>query len=242
MRDTVLDAVTASFDPQLVSHGVWGLVVHFGLAAAIWTILFLGVRTLLRRRAEPRTVKLRRGSVMVETLIVFPVLLLLISGLSQLTLLNVASLLGNLAGYNAGRAVWVWDAQGASDAECEERAIDAAAHAVVPSVPDDFVGASGTREGDAPSLNFASAYDTGRDIERRADGKLAFARQSIDIQVIRGVAGAAGPGRAGAVMTYHFHIAFPWFNYMFGEPAEVGGRRGYFAPIRRNYTLPRQPS
>jgi hypothetical protein len=235
MGDTALSALAASLDPQMIGHGVRGIATQLGIAGAFWALFYLSGQSLLRRREAPRAVRIGRGTTMVETLVVLPVLLLLISGLSQLTMLNVASLLSNLAGYNAGRAVWVWDAQGVSDSECEQRAIDAAAHAVTPSVPDDFAGASGNRAGDARSLNYAAAYDTGRNIEGRAAGKLAFARKSVDVRIIRGA-------RAGAEMTYHFHIAFPWFNYMFGERNEVGGRVGYFAPIRRRYDLPRQPS
>lgn len=235
MGGVALEAFAASLDPQLLDHGLVAIAAHLGLAAALWGCVYSAARLLLSMRRAPRTVRLSKGSVMVETLIVLPILLLLISGLSQLTLVNVAGLLSNLAGYNAGRAVWVWDAQGVSDAECEQRAVDAAAHAVAPSVSDDFVGASGSRAGDGPSLIYAAAYDTGANVEARAPGKLKFAQKSVEVAIVRGP-------RVGAHMTYRFHIAFPWFAYIWGEPDTVGGRTGYFAPIEREYTLPRQPS
>jgi len=233
MGDATMDVLGASFDPQMRHHGVRGALSLLGVSAVLWFTLH-GVASRVFARRRPRRVVALRGSTMVETLIVMPFLLLLISGLSQLTLLTVASLLSNLAGYNAGRAVWVWDAQGVSDGECEARAVDGAAHAVAPSVPDDFVGASGNRSGDSPSLLFAAAYDTGRDIEARSAGKLAFARKAVTVEVIRGP-------QTGASMTYRFHIAFPWFAYIWGQRATVAGRTGYYSSIRREYTLPRQP-
>lgn len=228
------NVVAASLAPGLHGAGIMGLAAHLALSAAIWAILYFTVAAIRSRRRTPRH-RISPGFAMVETLIVLPAFLLLTSGLAQLTLLNVAGLLSNLAAYNAGRAVWVWDAQGVSDGECQQRAIDGAAHAVAPSVPNDFVGASGTRAGDAKSLQFAAAFDLGS-VPDRAPGKLAFAKQSVRIRVIR------ESDEVGAEMVYLFHIAFPWFNHIFGVPDQVGRRVGYFSPIRRTYTLPRQPS
>lgn len=234
MGGNAADALSASLDPQLRGHGLVTLLVHLSTSAGIWGVLYLAGRRLFKRSddSEKRVVKLTRGTVMTETLIILPFLLLLISGLAQFTMLNMAGLLANLAGYNAGRAVWVWDAQGVSDDECERRALDGAAHAVAPSVPDDYVGASGGRNA-GRGVIFASAYDTGADIEARQAGKLAFARQSVDIRVIRGA-------RTGAEMTYWFNIVFPWFQYMWGERTTRGARDGFYAPMERSYLLPRQ--
>lgn len=234
MGSQATDALAASTDPQLAGHGLVGVATHLGLATTLWIAVVVLVRAVLQHRDEPRrAVKLRRGATTTETLILFPFLLLMVSGLSQLAMMNVASLLTNLAAFNAGRAVWVWDGQDASTAECEHWATVGAAHAVLPSVPSDFQGAGGWVEGNGGDTTYASAYDTGS-LEDRVDGKLAFAMASVHVEAIRGAT-------TGANLTYHFRIAFPWFAYMFGQRAVVGNQPGYFRPLYRTYTLPAQP-
>ncbi len=88
---------------------------HVGLCAVAWLAIVASYRSVAKlvaqlRDGERTVVRLdaRRGSVMTETLIVLPVALLLIMGLAQLTLINIAATLSDLAVIEAARSVWVW--------------------------------------------------------------------------------------------------------------------------------------
>ncbi|QDG51119.1 hypothetical protein FIV42_10345 [Persicimonas caeni] len=125
--------------------------IHVGLCAIVWAVLawcFSRLHTLvdtIRADERPR-VKLaaERGTVLTETLIVLPVALLLIMGIAQLTLMNIAVTLSDLAVMQASRAVWVWAPEaeegrfGVDNRTVEEKARVAAAAVMAPTASSDF--------------------------------------------------------------------------------------------------------
>jgi hypothetical protein len=89
------------------------LALHVALCALAW---FTGA-FLVHHGRKSRGVKrvrlsrARRGTVIVETLIALPVMLVLICGLIQMTLLNIAAIMTDVAAIQAGRAVYVWQGE-----------------------------------------------------------------------------------------------------------------------------------
>ena len=86
------------------------LAFHVAMCALAW---FFGAFVVhhgrqARRIKRVRLARARRGSVMVETLIALPVMLVLICGLVQMTLLNIAAIMTDLAAIQAGRTAYVW--------------------------------------------------------------------------------------------------------------------------------------
>ena len=129
-------------------------LIHLGLSVAAWLMLYIGFRLLtsVPEQSTPRLVK-AQGTVIVETIIVLPVLLLLIFGLLQLIVLNTAGLLSTLASYNAARVVAVWGPEAeiqrndVDESLVAEKARVAAAAAVAPVAPSDyFMNLSGCNE------------------------------------------------------------------------------------------------
>lgn len=130
--------------------------VHIGLCAAVWAALVVLWRRGRRlagllgdqpaEGAKSKTVKLssRRGTVLTETLIVLPVALLLIMGIAQLALVNIAATLSDLAVIEAARSVWVWAPEaeegrmGVDRALVTEKARVQAAAILAPAASSDF--------------------------------------------------------------------------------------------------------
>lgn len=132
-----------------VQQNIVSIAAQLGVSACIWALMVIGflyVRESLRR--EPNQVVARaRGSVMVETLIALPVMLLLIFGLTQLTLNSTTGLLTSLASFQAGRTVWLWHPEthrdhgrngGVTSDNIEERARIAAASVLAPVAPANY--------------------------------------------------------------------------------------------------------
>lgn len=130
------------------------LAIQIGLSGCLWAMIVIAVKTLQtaardRRDQSVTLLKKAKGSVMTETLIVFPVLLLMSVGLLQLTLNNTAAIFTSLAAFQAGRTVYVWDPEtedqwgrngGQSHSEVEERGRIAAATVIAPVAPSDYKG------------------------------------------------------------------------------------------------------
>lgn len=95
---------------EFASQALPSVAVHLGVAAGVWTLMYGVGRRLWRRRdhRRHRLVRLGRGTVLVETLIVFPVMLTLILGLAQLAINSTAAVLSQLAAYESARTVWLW--------------------------------------------------------------------------------------------------------------------------------------
>lgn len=86
------------------------LVIHVLLSACIWAFVVIIYQLIRLHRAERKTRSLRlaRGTVITETLIVMPVFFLLSFGMAQLAISNIAAILANVAAYQAARAAWIW--------------------------------------------------------------------------------------------------------------------------------------
>lgn len=93
------------------------LGLHVGLCTLIWAALALcfgRLRRLARGSDDDGCPRIQlasakaKGTVLTETLIVLPVALLLIMGIGQLALMNIATTLSDLAVIQAARSVWVW--------------------------------------------------------------------------------------------------------------------------------------
>ncbi|WP_164856355.1 TadE/TadG family type IV pilus assembly protein [Lujinxingia sediminis] len=127
-------------------------LIHVGLAACFWAILalsFAWLRETHRQRSEQRPTLTRkvvraRGSVILETLIVFPVFLLLIFGLAQFAVLNIASMLTTVAAFQATRTVWIWEREPIGTDDVERKATIQAATVVAPVVPGEYAAQPST--------------------------------------------------------------------------------------------------
>ena len=126
-----------------------GLLLHVGLSAALWAIVCVGFHWWRSRRSdETRVIEAKRGSVMLETLIVIVPFLLLVSGLAQLALFNIADILADLAVYQGTRTAWVWepelgtsrnpDNDWISQSDIRDRARLASAAVLAPTAPSNF--------------------------------------------------------------------------------------------------------
>jgi hypothetical protein len=87
-------------------------LLHVAIAACLWGLacLIFALAQELRhgRSGTTRVLRLNRGTVITETLIVFPVALLLIFVLAQLALNNMAGVMANAAVFQAARTNWIW--------------------------------------------------------------------------------------------------------------------------------------
>ncbi|MFP4597902.1 MAG: TadE/TadG family type IV pilus assembly protein [Persicimonas sp.] len=129
--------------PQFRAFAAPDLLFHVGLSVCLWAALCLGVAVIRRQIARGRKLvqvagsARRAGTVMIETLIALPVLLMLIFGIAQLTINNIAGIFTNLATFQAARSAWLWEGEPCRSIECdpEERARIQAAAVLTPVVP-----------------------------------------------------------------------------------------------------------
>jgi len=120
-------------------------LLHLGLAACLWAMTFIVIQLVKMRVSQRKlgVVKLARGSVMTETIVVLPVWMLLVFGLLQLAVNNVGGILANVAVYEAARTAWVWKGEvgkraGVTDTIVADRARIAAAMVMTPVATGDF--------------------------------------------------------------------------------------------------------
>ena len=115
--------------------------IHIVISALIWGVCYGGWIGWAKRRSAQdagpeRSMALSRGTVIMETLVAFPLLLLMIFGMAQMSVNNSASILAKLATYEAARTVWVWhperDRFDLSDSDIEDRARVQAAAVLTP--------------------------------------------------------------------------------------------------------------
>lgn len=134
-----LSSMHGGFDPNWSS-----LALHVGLSAVIWaSVVFLFGRA---RNKKKKVHKLKKaaGAVAVETLIALVPLLILISGVAQLAMVNVASIISDLAVYQASRTAWIWEPEadlGRNGVTCDDvnfRARTAASMALAPTASSDY--------------------------------------------------------------------------------------------------------
>lgn len=140
--------------PTLWEMSTFAIALHFGIAACVWALAYIMFQ-LVRLRFEartpkmPKTVRLSRGTVVTETLIIMPVFLLLTFGMAQLTLNNIAGILANVAAYQGARAAWVWQPEedasdrrmNLEDGTTEQKCRIAVAFAMMPVAPGNFMKA-----------------------------------------------------------------------------------------------------
>jgi hypothetical protein len=102
--------VSGAEDSQVLSSLIQEGMLLFGLAACFWAMLFIAylyIKAGLESRRKLAIVR-TRGSIITETLIVFPVFLLLTFGLAQMAVNSMAGLLTTLGVYQAARTMAVW--------------------------------------------------------------------------------------------------------------------------------------
>lgn len=138
------------------------LGIHLLLSAALWGFCVYGFSLLQQRKRQAVKLHRVRGSVMVETLIALVPFLLLTSGIAQYAMINVASLLSDLAVYQAARTAWIWQPEADSRRngssgynrvtadDVKFRARTAAALALAPSASSDFTVGRNFPEGSGP--------------------------------------------------------------------------------------------
>lgn len=136
--------------PQLWEMSQLAIALHIALSACIWALVCIVYKLVRLRLAEQKrvaTVKLSRGTVVTETLIVMPIFLMLTFGMAQLTINSIGGILANIAAYEAARAAWVWQPEeDASDKRmdlpegtAEQKCRIAVAFAMMPIAPGDFL-------------------------------------------------------------------------------------------------------
>jgi hypothetical protein len=255
MDGSAIEMVFGAIGSGSVAGTPWLWVgIHLFLSAALWGMIAFAGKRLMKRDDDrsKRIIKLQSGTAMTEFLIILTPFLLLTSGLAQLAILNTASLLADVASYNATRAAWVWETQDDVDNRfIERKARVAAAMALAPSAPSDFStddaaeikdlaeeldgGGNYAAGGNAPhsAMTYLMAYDTG-DFSERVLKKLYFAYNAIDMNV------RIDDENVESNFTYQMNCVFPWFAYIWGDRRTVSGRSGFYVPIRRRHTLPKQ--
>lgn len=133
-------------DAQLKGFVIKDLVTLFAMSAGVWALLvFAYRRAMFHARTSKRVALVRvRGTILTETLIIFPVFLLLTFGLGQMAINSMAGLLTTLATYEAARTIAVWGPEVGNDrtgngnvttAQMTDRARVAAAGVLAPVAP-----------------------------------------------------------------------------------------------------------
>jgi hypothetical protein len=95
-------------------HAFWrsllpAAATHALISAMVWALAVRGWAKLRAPQRSARVMRAARGVVITETLIVLLPFMLLTSGLAQMTMNSMAGVLTNLAAYQAGRTMWVYN-------------------------------------------------------------------------------------------------------------------------------------
>ncbi len=236
--------------------------VHLMYSTLFWAMC-MGVYTWFKRPTErtPRVIRLNRGQVMLETLIVITPFLLLTGGLSQLMINNIAGMLTNLSVYQAGRTCWVWEGElsrnadigAAASVDLNKRATLAAAAVLAPVAGgpvsttdpdlDNLLGIMAAHFSDqvtisgpiSPPSNPYTAPETFADA---LDTSPFSQRATYKLKAAHAntmATCAVGGGQITARVTYNHFLAFPWFSYIFEDSSKVG-----YSIYVREYTIPMQ--
>lgn len=147
-------------DSQLAGHVMLEVGIMLGLSGCLWAFMYLAyswIRIGMNTRKKLSVVK-TRGTILTETLIVFPVFLLLTFGLAQMSINSMAGLLATLATYESARTVAVWGPEvghnrsgrgTVSNNHVEEKARVAAAAImapIAPNLPTEFASCSASNK------------------------------------------------------------------------------------------------
>lgn len=242
-------------------------LIHLGLSACFWALLVIAWKLCFSPAADraPRLIR-ARGAVMLETIIVFPVFLLLTLGLVQLTLLNTSGLLSTLAAFKAGRTVAIWypeylEGRNGVDLDLvEEKARLAAASSLAPVAPSDYV----INIGDCPASESLDAKletlaDLGHE-EMNAESFDDATKDKLSVATAFDQSNFTSRGQAKLIFAhcattvdylvngheihtriqYQQQIAMPVVAYIFGDIDVVGGREGYYTTMERDHITTHQ--
>ncbi len=217
-QDTLTLYFEALSNPTFANATLIDMLLHFGLSASLWALGYILFQLwTLQRKAALNVVRVARGAVMLETLIILVPFLLLTSGIAQMTILNISGVLAHLASYQATRTAWVWQPEAnkgrksADNSLVERRARLAAAAVMAPAAPADFIVSSsggdqelqdfrGTMTG---SFTDAFADDSGKDGKSKASQYLAggTAANSTDMVFVSAFDKSIFPRRAARKLT-----------------------------------------
>jgi hypothetical protein len=108
----------------------------------------------------------------------------------------------------------------------------------------DFSGRPGDGDTRGQNLTFLSAFDKWG-FKWRASRKSTQAEWGLwdDFETVcpASYCDQSDGDEVGIHFTYYYNLAFPWFGYIWGENLTVAHRTGWYAPIERRHTFPRQP-
>ena len=134
--------VMALENEQFQSFTAAEVAIHIGLSVCTWMLVVITYKLVMLKRRRRKVFKVARGTAITETLIILPVWIMLSMGLLQLSIMNIAGILSNLAVFQAARTVWVWEGdrgQGVSYMTVMSKARVQAAYALAPVAPGDYI-------------------------------------------------------------------------------------------------------
>ena len=242
------------------------IAIQFGLATCAWALLYIAFRSVdlgVLASRRPRVVRRARGTVITETLICMPVFLLLLFGMIQLSINNMAGILNQVASFQAARTVWVWEQEpGVSEEELKDRVRIAVALSMTPVAPgyyptayDDTLSPRAEKTRDFmterfatilpdielpsfgnPDLTLPSGLDGDSTHSLRARRKFTHAYGSTQVDNI-----ISSGGQVGAEVTYMHFQSMPLVGRIFGE-SEGGwfAQNTYYQSYDMRFVLPRQ--
>ncbi len=267
---TALGAVGFAMENGMGDAVVFRLVIQLGLAGCLWTMgallfSYLDLGRLAKR--TPRVVKRAKGTVITETIIVLPVLMLLIFGMFQMSLNNMTAILHKVAEFQATRTAWVWHQEGIDEEELKDRVRISVALVMAPTAPGAFPGyernaaltprAEQTRDlmearfmlfpmSIADALGLSTVPGERLQVAAGLDGSASngerartkFTHAYRSTEIIDVHFPAEGEqGMVYAEYTYHYFQAMPLVGALFGESM---GTNTYFQPHESDYRLPAQ--
>ena len=135
--------------PGLMDMSTLAIAMHTALSACVWAFgvivyKLVQLRIAERKADKTKVIKLSKGTIITETMVVMPVFLMLSMGMIQLAISNMAGILANVAIYEAARAGWVWMPEaeagrmGADAGTAEQKCRIAVAYVMMPVAPGDF--------------------------------------------------------------------------------------------------------
>jgi hypothetical protein len=234
------------------------IAIQLGLAICAWALLYIAFRSVdlgVLASKRPRVVRRARGTVITETLICMPVFLLLLFGMIQLSINNMAGILHQVASFQAARTVWVWEQEpGVTEAELKDRVRIAVALSMAPVAPgnyptayddslspraestsqfmsarfESFIPGFSLPSFGSPDLTIPSGLDGDSSHASRAQSKFRHAYGSTQVNSVS----------SGADVTYMHFQSMPLVGRIFGESG--GGQNVYYQRYDLDYSIPQQ--
>lgn len=158
--------------PEFFHATVPTIIGHLVISSVLWALAYGSWIQWSKRSKAPRVLRTTRATVITETIIVLPLLLLLILGMAQLAVNSAAGMLANLAAYEAARSVWVWHP--------EKNRFGGGNFS--PNVDDEFVAEMGRIQGAAVMTPVAFSFGTdGDDSSQFREMRGAILASQLDI-------------------------------------------------------------